>query len=171
MLAGTVDAFKGLLMKQAYKAVTVCNLLHNIHSELIVVHGYIGSCKYRSHLMLARSYLIMLGFGIYSYLPELFIKLLHKCLDSWSDGAVIMIIEHLSLRGRRTEKRTLCENQIPALRIILLIYKEIFLFKSYRRIYVSYVLSQGMQHSDCLTAKSIKAAQKRCLLVKHCSVI
>ena len=39
-------------MKETCKVMLISHLLHDLHGELVVINGNIGSLKYRSKLML-----------------------------------------------------------------------------------------------------------------------
>ena len=63
MLTGTIDACKGLLMKETGHAVTSGHLLKGLHHNLVVVNGLVHTLVDGSKLMLGRSHLIVLCLG------------------------------------------------------------------------------------------------------------
>ena len=82
MFTGTVDSVKRLLVKEANISMLICNLLHHLHGQLVVINSYVGGIKHRCQLMLAGSNLIMFCLGRNSKLPELLIQVMHKCCNS-----------------------------------------------------------------------------------------
>ena len=126
MLTGAVDALERLLMQQTDKAMTVGHLLHHLHGELVVIGGNVRGGENGSHLVLAGRNLIMFRLRSNTEFPQLLIQIVHERLDTRTDGAEIMILQLLSLRSRRTEQRPAAQNQIQALRIILLVDEEVF---------------------------------------------
>ena len=78
MLSGTIDSFERLLVQEAGHIVTVCNLLHHLHGQLVVIYGDICGFEDGGKLMLCRSNLIMFGLSRNTKLPELFIEIMHE---------------------------------------------------------------------------------------------
>ena len=77
VLAASVDSLKGLLVEQACQTVFIRHFLHDLHSELIVIHGHVGGVKDGRQLVLGRRHLIMFGLGGNSQFPQLFIQVVH----------------------------------------------------------------------------------------------
>ena len=98
MLAASVNTCKRFFMKQTYKTVLYGNLLHNLHCNLVVVGGNIGSCINGCKLMLSGSNLIMLCLCENPEFPQLFVKLIHVCGYSRLDNTEIVVIHLLTLR-------------------------------------------------------------------------
>ena len=61
VLSGAVDPREGLFVKQACKTVTLCDLLHDLHRELVVIRRYVCGGEDRRKLMLCRRDLVVLG--------------------------------------------------------------------------------------------------------------
>ncbi len=85
-------------MQQTNKAVFESDFLHQLHCQLIVIGGNIGSREDRSQFMLSGSYFVMLGFGINAELPEFFVQIFHEIRNSLLDIAEIMIFQFLTFR-------------------------------------------------------------------------
>jgi len=63
MLTRTIDARKGLLMKEAGHAVASGHLLKCLHDNLVVVNSLVYTLVDRRKLMLGRSHLVVLCLG------------------------------------------------------------------------------------------------------------
>ena len=62
MLARAVYAGEGLFVQQAHEAVAVCDLLHDLHRDLVLIAGGVRVGEYRGHLVLCRSDLVVARF-------------------------------------------------------------------------------------------------------------
>jgi hypothetical protein len=78
MLAGSVDAFKRLFMKQAGKTVLFRSLAENIHCQLVLVNGDVSLGEDRRQFKLTGSDFVVFGFCIDAKLPEFFIDFFHE---------------------------------------------------------------------------------------------
>ena len=135
MLAGTVNAGIGLLMKQADQVVTEGDLLHGLHDKLVVVGGDVRGGKNGGHLVLRRCHLVVLGLGRDAHLPEFGIEVIHVIGDPVFNGAEILVLELLALGRGRAEDRSSCQHQVDPLQIEFLVDQEVFLFRAYGRGY------------------------------------
>ena len=52
VLTGAVDALEWLLVQEACIIMLICDLLHHLHRELVVVDGNVGGLKDRCQLVL-----------------------------------------------------------------------------------------------------------------------
>ena len=167
VLARAVYALEWLLMEQAYKSVAESHLLHYLHCELVLVRAEVGRREYRRHLVLCRSYLVVLGLGVDAELPELLVELRHICGYSRLEVCEVLVVEVLSLRRLCSEKRTSCEDKVLAAVKFILINEEIFLLGAYCRGHACDVLvAEQLQEADCHLAESVHRAEQRCLLVE-----
>ena len=132
VLAAAVYSGKGLFMEQAHKTVFCGDLLHNLHSKLVVVGGNIGSGIDWSKLVLGGSNLVVLGFCENSQLPQLFVKVGHIFCDSRLYNAEIVIVHFLTLWGHCSEKGSAGEDEVLALIKQLSVHKEVFLLGTHR---------------------------------------
>ena len=73
MFTGTIDALERFFMEQARHSVTVCDLFHCLHNDLVVVNSKVCLCVDRCQLVLCRSDLVVLGLCGNAQLPEFFI--------------------------------------------------------------------------------------------------
>ena len=132
MLTASVYSGKGLFMQQALHVMTLGDLFHDLHGQLVVIGRYVGGRKYRSHLVLCGSNLVMLGFGEHSDLPELIVKLLHKGGDSRLYRSEVMIVELLSFGRTGSEKGAPGVYKVGTAVKKLLVHKEVFLLRTDR---------------------------------------
>ena len=133
MFTRSVDPLERFFMKQTDHIMARRNLLHNLHSELIVVYGNVGGRKNRRELVLGRGNFVMLCLGENSIRPKRSVQVLHKFGNSGLQNAEIMIFQLLSPRRIRPEKRPSRQKEIFALFIDIFIHKKIFLLGSHRR--------------------------------------
>ena len=133
VLAGAVDARKGLFVQQTDHAVLAGDLLQQLHGQLVVVGGNIGGRENRRKLMLRGGDLIVLGLGQNAELPEFLVQILHERGHARLDGAEIMVVQLLPLRRLRAEERAARVEQVLALIVKRLVDEEIFLLRADRR--------------------------------------
>ena len=111
MLAGAVDAGKGLFMQQADETVALGDLLHRLHDELVLIVGGVGVAVDGGHLVLTGGDLVVLGLGEHAELPQLLVQLLHKGRHARADDAEVVVVQLLALgrlgcrRGSRPHSR------------------------------------------------------------------
>ena len=115
VLARAVHARKGLFVQQAHKAMTLGDLFHRLHDELVLVARGVGVDVDGSHLVLAGRDLVVLGLGEHAELPQLFVKLLHESADAGTERAEIMVVQLLALRRLGAEQRAAAQTQVHAL--------------------------------------------------------
>ena len=136
MFTGTIYACKWFFMKQTLHTVLACNSLQGLHNNLVVVNCHICLCIDRSQLVLCRSYFVVLCLCRNTKFPKLFVHILHERSDPLADGSEVMVIKLLSFRRHCTEECTACKDKVFSLKELLLIYKEVFLLRSYGRSYL-----------------------------------
>ena len=141
VLAGAVDAGKGLFMEQTHHVMLVGDLLHDLHGELVVVAGGVSVGIHRGHLMLGRGHLVVLGLAVDAQRPEVFVQILHIGRHTGTDSAVVMVVQLLTAGRLGAEQGTAGVDQVFSLQEFLCIYQEVFLLRSYRR---SYFLGSGV---------------------------
>ena len=101
VLARAVYAGKGLFVQQADKAVAVCDLLHDLHADLVLIVCGVCIGIDRSHFVLSRGDLVMPRFRQNAELPQFLIKVL--CIRQRADGSFeIVILKLLTLGFSRT---------------------------------------------------------------------
>ena len=103
MLAAAVYARKRLFVQQTYHSVAFGDLLHYLHSELVVVGSHVGGGEYGCEFVLSGRNLVMLGFGEYSEFPEPFVEFFHKLLHARLYRAEVMVFHLLTFGGFRAE--------------------------------------------------------------------
>ena len=84
-------------MKQAYKSVSGCDLLHDLHHKLVLIGRDIGCRVDGCELVLSGCNLIVLGLCKDSEFPEFFVEVVHKGLYSGLDDSEVMVIHFLTL--------------------------------------------------------------------------
>ncbi len=132
MLAASVDALKGLFMKQTCKSVLLGNFLHQFHGDLVVIGCYIGAGENRCKLVLRGRNFVVLRFCKNSELPKLQIQFFHKLMYPRFDDAEIVIVQFLPTRRFGTEQCPPGQHQIRTLGVEFLVNQEIFLFRTDR---------------------------------------
>ena len=137
MLAAAVYACERLFMEQADKSVLCRNLFHYFHCELVVVGCDVGGCKYGSKLVLSRRYFVVLCLCENTEFPQLLVKVFHVCRNSRLDCAEVMVVHFLTFGRHCAEQCSSAEEKVFSLVKVFLVYKEVFLFGTYGRIYAS----------------------------------
>ncbi|CDC68125.1 unknown [Oscillibacter sp. CAG:155] len=127
VLAGAVDAGKGLFVQQAHQTVAVGHLLHDLHGQLVLVAGGVGVGVDGGHLVLRGRHFVVLGLAEDAQGPEGLVQVLHVRGDPGLDGAEVVILQLLALGGLGAEQRPAAEAQVLPLLVELLIYQEILL--------------------------------------------
>ena len=97
MLARAVYAGKGLFVQQADKAVAICDLLHDLHADLVLIVCGVCIGINRCHLVLSRGDLVMPRFRQNAELPQLLVEILHVFGNTRTDRSEIVILKLLSL--------------------------------------------------------------------------
>jgi len=127
VLAGAVDAGKGLLVQQTFEPVTPRLLLENLHGQLVVVDREICLFKNRRELVLAGRDLVVFGLCADAELPEFHVHIAHKRGDALPEYAEVVVVELLALCGHTAEERAAGVNQILPLQILFAVNEEILL--------------------------------------------
>ena len=115
VLARAVHARKGLFVQQAHKAMTLGDLFHRLHDELVLVARGVGVDVDGSHLVLAGRDLVVLGLGEHTELPQLLIELLHVSTHAGTKRTEVVVIELLTLGGLGAEEGAAAQTQVHAL--------------------------------------------------------
>ena len=84
-------------MQQADEAVAVCDLLHDLHADLVLIVCGVRVGIDRSHLVLSRGDLVMPRFRQNAELPQFLIKVLHVFGNARTDRSEIVILKLLAL--------------------------------------------------------------------------
>ena len=172
MLAASVYTGKGLFMKQAYKAVSCCHLLHDLHGKLIVVGGNICSGINGCQLMLCRSNLVVFGLCKDSQFPELLIKIRHIFRNLRLYHTKVVIAHFLTLGGLGTEKCTSSKDKIFSLIEHFFRNKEILLLRSYRCLNAfDLVVAEEMKNTKCFFVQRRHRPEKRSLFVQRLTAV
>ena len=130
VLAGAVDAGKGLFMEQTHHVMLVGDLLHDLHGELVVVAGGVGIGVHRGHLVLGGGHLVVLGLAVDAQGPEIFVQVLHVGRHPGTDGAVIVVIQLLTAGGLGAEEGAAGHPQVLPLAVHLFIHQEVLLLRA-----------------------------------------
>ena len=151
---------------------TVSDLFHNFHSELIVIYRNIGGVKNRSKLVLCRRYFIMLGFCRDSQLPQLFVQIMHIGRYTGLQSAEVVIFHFLTFWCRSPDQCASAEDQILSLIVELLIYQKILLLRTYGGIDMLYfIISEKMKNLYGFSVQSIHGTKKRSFFVQSLSAV
>ena len=167
VLARAVDICKRLFVQQTNKTVLFCDLLHYLHSQLVVIGSDVGRRIDRCKLVLCGCDLVVLCFCKYAELPQFVVQVGHICLDTRLDDTKIVVVKLLSLWRLCAEKRPARVYKILALVVKLLGDKEVFLLRSDRGRNVLYsVISKQFQDTHSLLVERLHRAQQRSFLIK-----
>ena len=132
VLAGSVDAGKGLLVQQADEAEALGDFLEHMHGDHIVVHGEVLFLEDRGDLELRGADFVVLRAGRHTELPQLAVHLVHERHDAGLDVPEVMVF-HLLVAGRTAaEERATGLQQVQAFLEVLAIDQEVFLFRAQR---------------------------------------
>ena len=118
-------------MQQAHQTVTLGHGLQQLHGQLIVVAGDVGVAVYGGVLVLGGSHLVVLRLGEHTQLPQLHVQLVHKGRHTGLDGAVVVVVQLLSLGRLRAEQGAAAQPQILPAAIVLLVDEEVLLLRAY----------------------------------------
>ena len=128
-----VDPLEGLFVQKADKTVALRYFFHDLHRQLVIVHGDIGGVENGRKLVLGGSHLVVLGLGEDAVRPERFVQIVHIFGNAGLQNAEIMIFKLLSSGRGSAEQRSARQNQIFPLFEHRPVHEEIFLFGSDRR--------------------------------------
>ena len=167
VLAAAVDTLERLLMLQADKTVLGGQLLHHLHRQQVVVDGDVGGVEDGGQLMLAGSYLVVLGLGGDAQLPQLFVQLLHESGDLGADDAEVVLFQLLTLGGRCAEEGAAGEDEVLTGLVVFLLNKEVLLLGADGGGDVIHVLAEELQDADGLIGQRVHGAQQGSLLVQR----
>ena len=172
VFAGTVDPGKRLFMQQADKTVLGRYLLHDLHGQLVVVTGDVGSSIDRSQFVLCGSYLVVLRLSQNTQLPEFFVQLLHISRDPWLNGTEVMVVQFLPLGRFSAEQGPAGVDQVMALFVHGTIHQKILLLRTDRGSDPLYILvTKQLQHTKRLLVQRLHGAKQRCLLVQRLAAV
>ena len=172
VLAGTVDARKGLFMQQAHHVVMSGDLFHDLHRQLVVVGGDVCGAEDRRQLVLCGCDLVVLGLGQHAQLPQFFVQFLHISRHAGLDRAEVMIVQLLTLGRLCAEERAAGVDQIATLFINGFVNQEILLLRADGR---DHALGSGvaeeLQDAHRLIGKLLHRAQQRGLFVQRLAAV
>ena len=155
-------------MQQADEIVSVGDLFHDLHRQLVLVAGGVDVGIDRGHLVLRRGDLVVLRLGQHAELPQLLVEVAHKGRDARADRAVIVVVQLLSLRRLRAEERPAAQPQVLALEVHLLVDQEIFLLRAdLRRHLLRLRVAEQAQDAHGLPADGADGAEQRRLFVER----
>ena len=159
-------------MEEADKSVLESDLLHYLHSELVLVSTEVGGSENGSHFVLSGSYLIVLGLGVDTELPELLIEVSHISGNSRLEVGEVLVIEVLTLGGLCAEESSSGEDEVFTLVELFLIYEEVFLLGSDSRSNAGNVLvAEELEEADSGLAEGVHRAEQRSFLIERLTCI
>ena len=122
--------------------------------------------------MLRRGDFVVLGLGKDAKLPELLVEVFHEFRDPRLDGAKVMIVEFLSLRGLRAKERPAAEDEVLALVKHLAVNKEVFLLGADGGLDAFHVfVAKELQNAHRLLVDGLHRAQQRRFLVERLTAV
>ena len=159
-------------MEQADQVVPQGDLLHDLHYQLILIHGNVGGGVDRSQLVLGRSHLVVLRLCQDAQLPELPVQVLHIGRDTGLDGPEVVIVHLLSLGRHGSEERPAGEEQILALQIQIPIDQEVFLLRAHAGPDpADFPVSEKPKDPQRLAVERVHGAQQGGLLIQGLAAV
>ena len=159
-------------MKKADHSVLCSNFTHNFHRKLVVVAGNVCRTENRRKFVLSRCNFIVFCFCKNSELPQFVVQVFHKCLNARLNHTEVMIFKFLTFRRFCAEQRASRKNKVFALVINALVYKEVFLLRTYSSFYAGNILvSEQMKNAQSLLVDCLHRAEKRSLFVQSLACI
>ena len=119
-----------------------------------MVGGNVRGGVDRRKFVLRGSNLVVLRFCQNSEFPQFLVQVSHIFRNAGLDYAEIMVVHFLTFGRFCAEKRSAGKNQVFPLIVHCLIYKEVFLFGSYRCANaLNIVIAEKFKDSQCLPVK------------------
>ena len=172
MLAGAVDAGKGLLVQQADEAVARRHTLHRFHGELVLVDRDVAGAVDGRALVLRRRDLIVLRRGGDAHFPQLLIQVGHELAHALADDAEILILQFLSLGRGRAEERPSGVDEVTALEVALAVDDEILLLRADGDQHaLGILIAEQAQDAHRLLGKRLHGAKQRRFVVQRLAVV
>ena len=158
VLARAVDSLERLFVQQADESVTLCDLLHHLHGELIVVGRLVCHTVDGCKLVLRGRGLVVLGLCEHAELPQLLVELGHERLDSRLYRAEIVVVKLLTLECAGAVERSAGKDKIGTSVVHFLVDEEVFLLGSCRGEYACGIRSEQTDNAQSLSAERLHRA-------------
>ena len=172
MLTGAVDTGEGLFVEQAHQSVAGGHLLQHLHGQLVLVAGSVGISIDGSQLMLGGSHLVVLRLGQYTQLPQLLIQLPHERGHAGLDGAVIVVVQLLTLGRLGAEQRPTAQLQVLAALVGALVDEKILLLGAHLgRDMLDLRVAKQPQDADACAVQLPHRAQQGGLLIQRLAAV
>ena len=170
VLAGAVDAGKGLFVEQAHQAVAVRHFFHHLHGQLVLVAGGVGVGIDGGHLVLGGGHLIVLGLGEHPQSPERLVQVLHVSRHPGLDGAEVVILQLLALGRLGAEEGPAAKTQVLPLVVELLVDEEVLLLGTHLGHHpLGLRVAEEAQDPHRLAGDLVHGPQQRCLFIQRCA--
>ncbi len=167
VLAGAIDALKGLLVQETNQTMAAGRLLQHLHHQLVVICREIRLVIDRCQLVLCRCHLVVLGLRGDAQSPELHVHIPHEIGDPVPDGAEVMIIQLLSLGRHHAEEGSAGIYQILPLQILLPVDEEVLLLRAHRGLHgLRCGIAEETQDPQRLGIDGLHGPEQRCLGVQ-----
>ena len=154
-------------MEQTHQVVAVGHLFQQLHGELVVVAGGVGVGVYRGQLVLGGGGLVVLRLGQHAHLPQLPVQLVHKRCHPGLNGAVVVVVQLLTLGGHGAEQRPAAQHQILPLPVVLFVNEEILLLRAHLGGDVLHrLVAEQAQNPDALVIQHRHGPQQRRLFIQ-----
>ena len=173
VFAGTVDAGKRLFMDEAREVVLLRNGLHDLHRQLVLVGADIGVRVDRRHLVLRRCDFVVLGLRVNTEFPQFHVEVGHEGLDRRLDGAEIVVLHLLALRGLGAEKGASGSDEVFPLVEEVAVDEEILLLTADGGTDMLRTggVSEDVDDAHGLLVDGLDGAEQRSLLVEDLSAV
>ena len=128
VLAGAVDALKGLFVEQTVQVVLGGLTAQGVHDHMVGIRRLIADGEHRRQLVLAGGDFVVAGFGGDAHAPQFPVDVAHKGADAAADAPEIVIVHFLAFGGLGPEKGAVTEDQVLAFFEHFVVDQKIFLF-------------------------------------------
>ena len=167
VLARAVDSLKWFLVKQNHKTVFLCNCVHKIHYQLVLVVRKVGFAENRGQLKLVGRNLVVAGFQRNAQAVALNLKIAHKGSHARRNGAKIVVVQLLVFRRLVAHQRAASEHQVGTGGVKVLIYKEILLLPAKVREHLADFRVEHLADWHCGVRNGVQGLFQRCLIVER----
>ena len=159
VLAGAVNAGERFFVQQTHQTVLCSHVFHDLHGQLIVIGGGVGIAENGGQFVLGGGDFVVFGLGQNTQFPQLFVQIFHVIGNTGLQGAKIVVVHFLPLRGLCAEQGAAGHDQIFALIIHFFVDQEIFLLRadSGDHFFCGGIAKQA-EYAQCLFAQLIHGA-------------
>jgi len=155
-------------VQHAHEAVALGHATQGLHHQHLVVGGDVGLLEDRRHLELPRGDLVVTGLHGHAEAVELPLHLAHEREHARGDGAEVVVLHLLALRGLGAEEGAAAGEQVGALVEQVAVDEEVLLLAAQRGHHAVDLIARAeeAQHPHGLRGEGLHRAQQRGLGVE-----